>query len=110
MEQSNFNFSARYPYEAGFSKNSDTSKEAAQKLTGKDALYEIILDLLRTVKKGFTVDEAKVLIEDRAKKEYDRSTIAARFTELKAIGKIQETPETRKTPRGRNAHVYKIAY
>lgn len=98
-----------YPDTPGYARHSDTSKEAAENLTGKDALYSTILNYMRGLGYfGAIVDEALEVCEKCHARSYDRSTIAARFTELEAQGRIMRTNQTRKTARNRNASVYVV--
>lgn len=111
MEDSLFTYADKYPAAAGYAKGSDTSKEAAVRLTTKKALHEIILGVLAVSPAGMTVDEMKPIVEMRLGRSFDRSTVAARFTELKSEAwgaAIVETPETRISPMNRPAHVHKI--
>lgn len=98
-----------YPNTPGYAQGSTTSKAAAESLVGHG---EVAAAVLRAVKgalnHGLTVDEAKIIIERGLERDFDRSTVAARFTELKMNGMIQETPRTRPTPRGRQATVFTI--
>lgn len=84
-------FSNPYPENPGYAKNSNTSFQAAEKLTGKDILYDVIIDYLRAHPEGATVDDLKIVCEDKMDRDYDRSTIAARFTELTLKNKIIAT-------------------
>jgi hypothetical protein len=97
-----------YPHSPGFAANSDTSREAADRLTSKDELQGFILNYLQhgCIYTGSTVDEAKERCESHFERTFDRSTIAARFTELTEEGLIVLTAEKRLTPRRRKAGVY----
>lgn len=96
-----------YPETPGYSRHSKTSKEASKKLKSKDALYSLILNHMVSVNTyGSTVDEMLAVCEKQHNRSYDRSTIAARFTELELSKRIVKTNKTRKTPRNRNATVY----
>lgn len=98
-----------YPQSPGYAKNSDTSKAAAHALTGHGAVSSAVLRAIRDAgNHGMIVDEAKIIIERVFERDFDRSTVAARFTELKEGGMIEETNATRPTPRGRQATVFKI--
>lgn len=101
--------SDKYPDQAGFAAGSDTSENAAEKLTMRKELHSFILVTMKTAyPDGFTVDELKVRAEVFFRRTFDRSTIAARCTELSdpKVAKIIATPETRLSPRKRPAHVY----
>lgn len=100
----------KFPEAPGYAKNSDTSRAAAQRLTDRTFIHEKILTILKITPAGMTVDEMKPRLEIAMDRVFDRSTVAARFTELKAAGKIAETDERRQTPMGRSATVYKIDY
>lgn len=96
-----------YPHSPGFAAGSETSQEAAERLTSKDELCGLIKrHLLEQVYNGSTVDEAKVYCEAQAGRDFDRSTVAARFTELTEAGEIALSTEKRLTPKRRNAGVY----
>ncbi len=97
-----------YPETPGFAKHSETSKEAADLLTNKDELQGFIINYLQhsCIYGGSTVDEAKDRCEQHFERTFDRSTIAARFTELTEEGVIVLTSEKRLTPRRRKAGVY----
>lgn len=101
-------FSHQYPESPGYARRSETSREAATRLTDRDIIHDKILKILKITPAGMTVDEMKPRIEVALDREFDRSTIAARFTELKAKALIVETDERRQTPRGRSALVYKL--
>ncbi len=107
-----FEHADRYPIVAGHAKGSDTSKEAADRLTDRTAIHKMILEILdHHYPLGLTVDEIKPIIEYKLRRNFDRSTIAARFTELKSAKfncSIIETPDKRLSPMNRLAHVYKI--
>lgn len=99
-----------YPFTTGFAKGSATSKAAADSLQSRDAVAFAVLQALYVVgAHGYIVDEAKPIVEHALGRDFDRSTVAARFTELKEMGYIEETSATRQTPRGRQAAVHKIS-
>ncbi len=104
-----FEHADRYPKAPGYARGSDTSKEAADKLTQRTVIHEAILRALTVNSQGLIVDDAKRFLESYMGRKFDRSTIAARFTELEKLGRIIMTDEKQKTPMGRNAHVYKIS-
>lgn len=96
-----------YPESPGYARNSETSQEAAINLKSKDYLYSTILSNMKGMAEyGVIVDEALEVCQKCHNRTYDRSTIAARFTELEAQGRIIRTNKTRKTPRNRKASVY----
>lgn len=97
-----------YPNSPGYARNSDTSREAADRLTSKKALVDLIVNYLEhhQIYDGSTVDEAVVFCQQHLERKFDRSTIAARFTELEAQGVIVRTNDTRQSARGRRAAVY----
>lgn len=98
-----------YPNTPGFAKWSDTSKEAADLLTDKPQIWYCILNAIKSSNNhGLTVDEVKPMVQWLMQRDFDRSTIAARFTEMKELGYLEETDERRPTPRGRSATVFKI--
>ena len=98
-----------YPNSPGYASGSATSRMAAEQLTGRG---EIVMAVLRRLyvaaNTGRTVDELKASIEATMERTFDRTTIGARVTELQALGYVQPTNDTRKTPRGRQATVFKI--
>jgi len=78
-------------------------------LTSQGEVARAVLVALRDAgDHGLIVDESRIMVERALDRDFDRSTIAARFTELKARGMIRETDERRQTPRGRKAAVFKI--
>lgn len=98
-----------YPNSPGYAQGSATSKAAADSLTGHGEVASVVLRAVRdALNHGMTVDEAKIIVERALERDFDRSTVAARFTELKMNGMIEETPATRPTPRGRSATVFRI--
>lgn len=102
-----FEHADKYPNATGYAKNSDTSKMAAEQLRTKTFIREYVLSLLmRHGARGLTPDEAKAIIEKETNQSFDRTTIAARFTELKAIERIKLSGARRPTPRGRMAEVH----
>lgn len=94
-----------FPHSPGFARNSDTSRQAAETLSNKDKMQRLIIEYMGIMPGGITPDEAKSYLERILDREFDRSTVAARFTELKELGRIIETAERRKTPRGKPAAV-----
>lgn len=102
-----FEYANKYPNSAGYAKNSETSKMAADQLRTKTFIREYVLSLLmRHGAHGLTPDEAKAIIERETNQSFDRTTIAARFTELKAADRIKLSGARRPTPRGRMAEVH----
>ncbi len=98
-----------YPNSPGYAKGSDTSKAAAESLSTHGELSFAVLRAVRNAGSiGIIVDDAKALVEDELGRSFDRSTVAARFTELKAQEMIEETDQRRMTPRDRMATVFKI--
>ncbi len=97
-----------YPNSPGYAQGSETSRAAAESLSGHSELCLNILAVLRSSVSGLIVDDVKAMVERNLERSFDRSTIAARFTELKERGMIYETAETKKTPRGRAATVFKL--
>lgn len=97
-----------YPNSPGYAKGSATSKAAADSLPDLTPMCRDILKELYTRPNGLIVDEVKQGLELSSLRTFDRSTIAARFTELTERSFIKETEYTRKTPRGRQATVYVI--
>ena len=98
-----------YPNSPGYAQGSATSKAAAEALSGHGEISSAVLRAVRDAgSHGLIVDEGKIIIERALERDFDRSTIAARFTELKILGLIEETNQRRKTPRERMAAVFKI--
>lgn len=98
-----------YPNSPGYARKSDTSREAAESLSGHRELSLTVLKVIyAAANHGLIVDEAKVIVERAMERDFDRSTIAARFSELKNQGYIEETAERRKTQRQKNATVFRI--
>ena len=98
-----------YPHDVGFQKTSETSFQAARKCGKTAAVIEtaVIQHLMLCRHYGSTVGEAREKIQEWSRKSYDRSTIGARFTELKHRGEIVMTEQTRKDPvSGMNVSVF----
>lgn len=96
-----------YPEDAGYAKNSDTSREAAEMLTDRTQIQNYVVRKIGNAgQNGMTVDEMKVAAEEYFRRGFDRSTIAARFTELEADKRIVKSNLKRKTPRKRWAYAY----
>lgn len=96
-----------YPNSPGYARNSATSREAAETLYNRDGLHFGVLQALYNNPHGLIVDDVKRIMQIYMKREFDRSTIAARFTELEAAGMIEATDKTAKTLRGKNATIYR---
>lgn len=96
-----------YPNTPGHAAGSATSQAAAETLYDREGLHFFILAMLYTNPAGFTVDEVKGSLEEAKGRDFDRSTVAARFTELKAKEMIADTNETRTSNRGKSATVWK---
>lgn len=99
-----------YPTSAGFVKGSDTSKQAAEQLQTQGRIATAVLLALRQAgRDGLIVDEARIFAQDMNKEEYERSTVAARFSELKNMGFIEDTGNRRESKKsGRMVAVFKI--
>lgn len=97
-----------YPNTPGFAKGSATSENAARTLYDRDSIQFGILISLYAVPGGLNVDDTRKQVEVARKRDFDRSTIAARFTELEAAGMIQATDKTAPSRRGKPATVYKL--
>ena len=101
-----FNHADKYPNSAGYAKGSETSKEAAQKLTSREIISESVLHLVDAAAQfGITVDEARIRIENMLDKDFERSTIAARFSELTKQGTITIAGK-RDNDKGRKVNYY----
>lgn len=96
-----------YPESPGYQRHSDTSREAADKLTGQGLQHRLILEAMtRNGMKGLTIDEAAAMLTDHLERHIHSGTAAARMGELEKAGKVCKTPQRRKTRSGRNAVVY----
>lgn len=122
-----------YPESPGFVAGSETSREAAESLTTKDILRNCLLDAFSRhytiqmpfynvadkfkglgferpytigLEIGLTGDEGLVYAHTVLGQDFDRGTIAARFTELKHEGLIVELDRRRPSLRGRSAAVH----
>ena len=100
-----FDHAEKYPQSPGYAKGSETSREAAQRLTSRDAIAEIVLSAVDSSGKfGVTVDEVRPKVEASLGTK-ERTSIAARFTELEAQGLIRKAGK-RDNGRGRNVNYY----
>lgn len=97
-----------YPQSPGYAKGSDTSKAAAESLYNRDGLHFSVLQALYSAPNGLIVDQVKFIMQKAMNREFDRSTIAARFTELETAGMITSTELRGVTLRGKPATIYKI--
>lgn len=97
-----------YPHTAGYAKNSETSKEAAESVYDREGLQFSVMAILFNNPLGLVVDDVKMVVEKIKGRTFDRSTIAARFTELKLAEMIEETQYYGKTARGKKAVIYKL--
>lgn len=97
-----------YPQSPGYAQGSATSREAAESLYNRDGLHFGVLNALYNNPHGLVVDDVKSLMQKSMNREFDRSTIAARFTELQAAGMLQETDLRGVTARGKSATIYKL--
>lgn len=103
-----FEHAEKYPNGPGYARGSDTSREAAERLTARTFIHDAVIELLEGRADGLIVDEVRAVMERRLGRKFDRTTIGARFTELEKLGRIIKTDEKRQTPMGRNAAVYKL--
>lgn len=104
-----FDYANRYPRGPGFQKNSDTSREAAKRLTSRESIETEVIKLVEeSGAHGVTVDEARDIIQRRLGREFERTSIGARFTELESQGRIVKAGQ-RNNGRGRNVNYYKIS-
>lgn len=99
---------ADYKNSAGYATGSDTSRQAAQSLFQRGSLQFEVLKALYENHAGMVVDDALIHMRNVMKRDFDRSTIGARFTELKDAGLIEATSGRGITARGKSAVVYKI--
>ena len=97
-----------YPNTPGHAKGSATSENAARTLYDREGIHFGILISLYAVPVGLNVDDARRVVETSRKRDFDRSTIAARFTELEAAGMIKATDKTAPSRRGKPATVYTL--
>ena len=101
-----FEHAEKYPREAGYAKGSETSREASEKLTSKQAISDAVLRLVDgSGAFGITVDDAREKIEVILNKKFERSTIGARFTELSRLNIIRIAGK-RDNGKGRNVNYY----
>ena len=94
-----------YPENPGFQTHSDTSREAAERLTTGESMEAEIADLLDTYHEGWTGDEIVV----RLSTEYpmiQAGTVSARLRGLEHKGMAVQTILTRLTRSGRRAQVW----
>ena len=98
-----------YPDNPGYAQKSETSKQAASRLTCQSELHILILsELSDHGATGLIVDEALPIVINKMQRHFDRSTVAARFTEMKIMGLIETSDLTRLTPKNRSASVFVI--
>lgn len=97
-----------YPNTPGHAAGSATSQAAAETLYDREGLHFFVLSCLYMTPSGLIVDEVKLQLEHEKGRTFDRSTVAARFTELKAQEMIIETADTRTSNRGKAASVWKL--
>lgn len=97
-----------YKNSPGFAAGSATSKNAAATLYDRDGIQFGIMTALYAVPTGLNVDDARRVVETARRRDFDRSTIAARFTELEAAGMVAATDKTSPSRRGKPSTVYKL--
>lgn len=97
-----------YPNSPGYAKGSETSQAAAETLYNREGLHFAVLQCLYNKAQGLVVDDVKYLVQRSMGRDFDRSTVAARFTELEAQGLIESTDQRGVTARGKSATIYKI--
>lgn len=86
--------------------HSETSKEAADRLTSKRHMYGVILtSLLAAETEGLTGDE----LLGRFSPETHRGTVSARLIELEREGEIVKTNRTRKSRLNRPSSIYVLS-
>lgn len=94
------NAPARYPYEAGY-RDTDTSREAAERVDA-GTLRGKVLDAIRA-HGPLTADETA----DRLR--LDKLSIRPRCTELRELGKLEDSGVRRLNASGRRAIVWELA-
>lgn len=91
------------PYQRG----SDTSREAAEKVSNSAGIRAMVLAHIKAEgRAGATIDEVAIYLSDALGRMVAPGTASARVKELEDAGAICKTPERRKTRSGRNAVVY----
>ena len=97
-----------YPQTTGYAKGSDTSRAAAETLYDREGLQFAVMSCLYNNPQGLVVDDVKKYVQHIKQRDFDRSTIAARFTELEAAGMLKATDERGTSARGKSATIYKL--
>jgi predicted ArsR family transcriptional regulator len=97
-----FEHAERYPNAPGY-RQTDTSKAAADSMKPTSNLLQRKVLSLLTPALCLTADEAADLMGE------DKLSIRPRFTELKALGKIEDTGLRRRNESGRSAIVWRLA-
>lgn len=96
-----------YSQGPGFRHESDTSREAAERLTTAQRNRHIALDFIKgRGADGATIDEVCVHLSQVLARQVPPNAISGRFKELEEQRVITKTPQRRKTRSGRNAVVY----
>lgn len=91
----------------GFRHESDTSREAADRLTTAQRNRHAALDFIRSRGlEGATIDEVCVHLSGLLGRDVPPNAISGRFIELEGQELVSKTPMRRKTRSGRNAVVY----
>lgn len=91
----------------GFRHESDTSREAADKLTTAQKNQRLALEYIRQQGlTGATIDELSEYLTKLTGKAVPPNAISGRFIELEEKGLVSKTPGRRKTRAGRAAVVY----
>lgn len=95
--------------DAGYRHESDTSREAAEKLTTAQRNRALALDFIKSKgREGATIDEVCVFLSEMLGREVPPNAISGRFSELVDAGAICKTPLRRKTRSGKTAVVYYV--
>lgn len=96
-----------YSQGPGFRHESDTSREAAEKLSSAQRNRAIALQYIKDQGlTGATIDEVCVHLSKVLSRQVPPNAISGRFIELEQQEVISKTPQRRKTRSGRNAVVY----
>lgn len=95
-----------YPQTPGFQAHSDTSREAAERLTTAEDMESRIYALLDTYESGWTCDELAAYLSEHGYPSIQAGTVSARLRGLETKGRAVQSLETRQTRANRPAHVW----
>lgn len=89
-----------YPNTPGYQAHSETSREAAERLSPETLVCAVLSRVQLGGKYGRTADDLSIIFD------VPQSTIAARLRELELAGRVIKTTMKRETRHKRNAFVY----